>query len=207
LLRLACLALIAVLATGCAVTTDEYTPAPDETEEVIDEEAEGTEEEEEAEVAEIAVCVDKDDQTRADYRPCEDETGGFAWYFYTETATIPAVGQKVSGGTYTGADEELTKAAPKGGLGTEIAIETPSEWVEVCVKKPSRLRVVNNFCEEQQSGYGWYYIAIDGFAPAVGKRADHGSFRFFGGDTYRARQSGGDAVDAAIEYEEEVVEE
>jgi hypothetical protein len=203
LLRLACLALIAVLTTGCAAST---AGPPEEVEEVIDDTTDGAEED--AVTVEIAVCVEKAGRTRADYRPCQDEDEGYAWYFYTGDATVPAVGRQASGGTFTGIDgADIVKASPKGGAGAEVAIEPPSDWVEVCVEKPGRERVPNNACDEQQDGYGWYYIAIDGYVPAVGRRADNGTFTFFGGDTYRARQSGGDAVDAAIDYEEEVVDE
>lgn len=208
MLRLACLALVAVLAAGCTVADTGPPAAPEETEEVIDDEPDDeSDAAAQDESARIAVCVDTGTQTRADYRPCEDERRGYAWYFYAGDDTVPAVGKRADGGTYEDpGDDELTKASPQGGPGAETAIETPSEWVEVCVAKPSRRRVVNNFCEDRQGGYGWYYIAIDGRVPPVGERADNGAFRFYGGDSYRARESGGDAADAAIGYEETVEE-
>ncbi|NUP83506.1 MAG: hypothetical protein HOV96_38875 [Nonomuraea sp.] len=207
MLRLACLALIAVLTTGCTVSGTQTPAAPEDTEEVIVDEPEEGEEEDPAS-ARIAVCVEEGTRTRSEYRPCEDAREGYAWRFYTENEIVPAVGGRADGGASGSADgEDVAKAAPKGGPGADVAIETPSEWVEVCVRKPSRLRVVNTSCEEQQEGFGWYYIPIEGRVPAVGARAGNGTFLFYGGDSYRARESGGDAVDAAIDYEEEVVEE
>ncbi|MEU1391114.1 MULTISPECIES: hypothetical protein [unclassified Nonomuraea] len=204
MLRLACLALVAVLTAGCTVADTGQPVAPEETEEVIEDEPDGgSDAAARDESARIAVCVDTGTQTRADYRPCEDERRGYAWYFYAGDDIVPAVGKRADGGTYEDpGGDELTKASPQGGPGAEAAIETPSEWVEVCVRKPSRQRVVNNFCEDRQAGYGWYYVAIDGRVPPVGERADNGAFRFYGGDSYRARESGGDAADAAIGYEE-----
>jgi hypothetical protein len=207
LLRLVCLALVAVLSTGCSVGATQYADPADDSEEVIDEDPADEEQAGPDETTDLAICVRQDDQVRAAYRPCEDEVEGYTWYFYPPDARIPAIDQKATGGTTTGVEDELTKVSPKGGVGSDISIETPSEWVEVCADKPDRVRVANNFCVDQQDGYGWYYIAIDGYVPAMGKKAENGTFRFYGGDTYRARQEGGNGVDAAIDYEEEVVDE
>ncbi|MET8157741.1 hypothetical protein ABZT47_15290 [Sphaerisporangium sp. NPDC005289] len=74
--------------------------------------------------------------------------------------------------------------------------------VEICVLRSTRIRVSEIRCDDGEKGYGWYYIRIDGRVPRVGKKAEDGSFRKPYGDTYRARRRGGDAAEAAIDYED-----
>ena len=68
----------------------------------------GAEEAEQAEDPDYgAVCVDSQSQERVDDDRCDDDRGGggvgpglFAWYFLSRGAFAPAVGQRVSGGTF-----------------------------------------------------------------------------------------------------------
>ncbi|WP_146607220.1 hypothetical protein [Spongiactinospora gelatinilytica] len=72
------------------------------------------------------------------------------------------------------------------------------ERVEVCVFERTRVRVADVRCDDEVRGYSWYYIRIDGYAPAVGKKAGDGSFRSPYTEAYRVRRKGGDAARAAI---------
>ncbi|WP_068897720.1 hypothetical protein [Planomonospora sphaerica] len=51
--------------------------------------------------------------------------------------------------------------------------------------------------------FSWYYIRIDRHAPALGGRAEEGSFRAPYGDAHRTAAKGGSGTGAAIGHEDE----
>ncbi|SDQ42595.1 tRNA-dihydrouridine synthase [Quadrisphaera sp. DSM 44207] len=64
----------------------------------------GTGADEDGEPTSQAVCVDEDTGARVDDDECDDDgtrVGGFGWYFLPLGARIPAVGSRVSGGSYS----------------------------------------------------------------------------------------------------------
>ncbi|WP_405144200.1 hypothetical protein OG589_41100 [Sphaerisporangium sp. NBC_01403] len=198
-MRVAFLVLLASAVAGCSSSppvTDP--PAIADTQPATQETAQ--EEEEEAQVIEI--CVEKSSRIRRGYRPCDDVVAGYTWYFLPWEAKIPAVGKKANGGGFKGPKSAAPRAMAKGGIGSKVAITDVDDRVRVCVKKSTRVRVSNIRCDDDERGYAWYYIRIDGHVAPVGRKAEDGSFRVPYGDTYRARSKGGDGVDAAIGYED-----
>jgi len=65
------------------------------------------------------VCTDRTTGTRVDDDQCRHGSAGHAWYYYGRGLRYPAVGQRVSGGTFSlprGATVVAGGAAVKGGL-------------------------------------------------------------------------------------------
>lgn len=199
-LRLSCLCVTTLLVAGCTSQRPEAVPSPPAT---VQQDATGTAEDGEEEVADevITICVVKRTRVRSTYRPCDDARDGHAWYFIPLAAKVPAVGKKAKGGTFKDPKIEGYRASRRGGPGSEVSIYDDEPRVRVCVKKSTRVRFANARCTEGDKGFDWYFIPMDGYAPAIGKIAMDGSFRFSGGDNFSARTKGGDAVDAAIGYE------
>lgn len=210
-LRLACLTLSALVITGCTIPAQPEV-SPEETvqaEETISETSETSEEEEEEEEAGeyVEICVKKATEVRAVYRKCDDAEAGFAWYFLPYDIAAPATGKKATGGSYKEPAGLVARVPATGGAGSKVALTDEAERVQVCVLTSTRVRVANVWCDDEEKGYAWYYIRIDGYAPAVGKKAEEGSYRVPPGETYRVRRNGGDGVDAAIDYESVEAEE
>ncbi|MEU8323613.1 hypothetical protein AB0C33_35055 [Nonomuraea sp. NPDC048881] len=200
-LRLACLSLAALLlATGCSA-------APPATEQAVqpsqawsgDSAADSTED---ADEDRVEVCVRKATSVRVDYQFCDDKVKGYARRLLTGTARIPAIGRKVGKGV-TGEYTGLTYRAPrKGGKGVTNMILDEDDRIEICVREETRVRAADKHCENDRSGYGWYYLLLSGQIPAVGKQAAKGSF--FSNENsswFRARPSGGKGSKAIVEQE------
>lgn len=67
-----------------------------------------------------AVCVDPDTEQRVDDSQCDDDrdydgsSAGFFWYYLAASRVVPAVGARVSGGTFNGSS--LSGTVQRGGL-------------------------------------------------------------------------------------------
>jgi hypothetical protein len=64
------------------------------------------------------VCTDRSTGTRVDDARCRDGSPGHAWYYYGRGVRYPALGQRVSGGTFSaprGASVAAGGASAKGG--------------------------------------------------------------------------------------------
>ncbi|MET7330367.1 hypothetical protein [Nonomuraea sp. NPDC005650] len=150
----------------------------------------------------VEICVVKKTRVRADYRACDDAEPGYSWYFLAMDARVPATGSKAKKGSFKKPAGGWYRAPAKGGLASDVRTEDVEDRVEVCVSQRTRIRVSDIRCDDDEKGYAWYYIRIDGYVPAVGKKGEEGSFRAPYSDAYRARRKGGDAVEAAIDYED-----
>ncbi|MET9338964.1 hypothetical protein [Nonomuraea sp. NPDC003804] len=97
----------------------------------------------------------------------------------------------------------------KGGPGESVKTVDIDDRVEICVRKPSRIRVAYTFCDRRKPRHAWYYIPFDRAIPSIGGQAEGGSFRFTTdyATTYRARRKGGQAKDAALDYTPEDLED
>ncbi|WP_433517593.1 hypothetical protein ACQP2T_19875 [Nonomuraea sp. CA-143628] len=148
------------------------------------------------------ICVNKKTRLRINYRPCDDARPGAAWYFFPLEARVTATGSKAKHGSFKQPRGDAYRAPAKGGSGSDVMIADVDDRVKVCVRKATRIRVANIRCDDGEKGYGWYYIRIDGTVPAMGEKADDGSFREPYAEAYNARGKGGDAAKAAIGYED-----
>ncbi|WP_147267997.1 hypothetical protein [Spongiactinospora rosea] len=146
----------------------------------------------------IEICVREKTRVRVGYRPCDDARPGYAWYFVPLSARVPATGTKAKKGSFEEPDDYSYRAPAKGGRGSAVMIQDIEDRVQVCVSKRTRVRVADVRCDDEKQGYSWYYIRIDGYAPAVGKKAEDGSFRSPYTDAHRVRRKGGEAAEAAI---------
>ncbi|MGW4408013.1 hypothetical protein ACWEJ6_28565 [Nonomuraea sp. NPDC004702] len=201
-LRLACLSLAALLlAAGCSAAS----PAPEQATVQLpqswsgDSSAGSTED---ADEDRVEVCVRKATSVRVDYQLCDDKVKGYARRLLTGTARIPAIGKKVGKGV-TGEHTGLTYRAPrKGGKGVTNMILDEDDRIEICVREETRVRAADEHCENDRSGFGWYYLLLSGQIPTVGKKAAKGSF--FSNESsasFRARPSGGKGSKAIVEQE------
>ncbi|GAA2209438.1 hypothetical protein GCM10009850_048960 [Nonomuraea monospora] len=200
--RLAFLAAIAVLITGCAATPPApvpttYVPSPyfSPSQEMADDDGDDEF---------IQICARKKTRVRVSNRPCDDAEPGHAWYFLPVDEHVPATGRKAKKGSFKRPDGITYRAPAKGGLGRAVMIEDEYvDYVEVCTLKRTRVRASDVNCDHGEKGYAWYYIRMDGYVPPIGKKAEEGSFFTVPyEDPYRARRKGGDAVDAAIGYKD-----
>ncbi|MFI6920805.1 hypothetical protein ACIBIZ_12705 [Nonomuraea spiralis] len=100
---------------------------------------------------------------------------------------------------------EQTVQPPQAWSGDSSADDTEDageDRVEVCVRKATRVRAADKHCENDRSGYGWYYLLLSRQIPAVGKKAAKGSF--FSNENsawFRARPRGGKGSKAIVEQE------
>lgn len=159
-------------------------------------------EEEEGDAGYIEICVKKKTRVRVNYRPCDDAGPGVAWYYLSLDARVTATGSKAKGGAFKQPRGDSYRAPAKGGRAMDVRIADVDDRVKVCVRKATRIRFANIRCDDGEKGYGWYYIRMDGSVPAMGKKAEDGSFREPYSDAYSARSKGGDAAEAAIDYED-----
>ncbi|GAA3140627.1 hypothetical protein GCM10010466_34580 [Planomonospora alba] len=139
---------------------------------------------------------------RTDDQRCDDAGRGHAWYFLPEEGRVPARGGTARGGTFTRPPGQLLRARAAGGKGSAVSFSDLEDRFEICVRRADRIRFSDARCEDGRSGFAWYYIRLDGRAPAVGKRAEKGSFREPYGDTYRAAGKGGSGGRAALDHED-----
>ena len=191
-----------LLVAGCTTTTP---PVDTETANPVAEQpaTRNSTEEEEDDAGYIEICVKKKTNVRVNYRPCDDAQPGVTWYYFPLTARVTATGSKAKRGSFKRPRGDSSYRAPaKGGPASDVMIADVDDRVKVCVRKTARLRAANIRCDDGEKGYGWYYIRMDGSVPAMGKKAEDGSFREPYGDTYTARSKGGDAAKAAIDYED-----
>ncbi|MEV4374607.1 hypothetical protein AB0J71_46655 [Nonomuraea sp. NPDC049637] len=204
-LRLACISLAALLlAAGCSASP----PAPEQAVQPPqawsgDPSADSTDDVEEAEEDRVEVCVRKATSIRVDYQLCDDKEKGYARRLLPATARIPAIGRKVGKGT-TGEYDGLTYRAPKkGGKGVTNMILDRDDRIEICVRKETRVRAADKHCENDRSGYGWYYLPLSRRIPAVGRKAAKGSyFSNEYSESFKARPSGGKGSKAMVVEEE-----
>ncbi|GII67391.1 hypothetical protein Skr01_74760 [Sphaerisporangium krabiense] len=127
---------------------------------------------------------------------------GVAWYYLPIRAKVPAVGAKAAHGSFEQPSGTLVRARGNGGEGPAVIVDDIEDRVEICVLKKTRTRVSDDECDDVEERYAWYYIRMDDRrVPAVGKKAEKGSFREPDGMTHRARRSGGPAETAAIDEE------
>ena len=205
-LRLACLATTAFMVAGCTATTSGSTPSEPPVVPVIPQPVLETPQDAEnagdEEVPFVEICVAKKTRIRVNYRGCDDAHPGVTWYFLTLDIRVPATGAKAKGGSFKRPSGALYRAPAKGGLGSKVGVADVEDRVEVCVLKRSRIRFSDIRCDDGEKGYAWYYIRIDGHVPAVGRKAEDGSFRTPYAEAHRARRNGGDAARAAIGYED-----
>ena len=165
-------------------------------------EDENTEEMEDEERGFIEICVAKRTRVRVNYRGCDDAQSGVTWYFLPLNARAPATGSTAKRGSFKQPGGDSYRAPAKGGVGSKVKIADVEDRYEICVFKRSRIRFSDIRCDDGEKGYNWYYIRVDGYVPAVGRKAEDGSFRTPYAPADRARRNGGDAAKAAIEYED-----
>ncbi|OUC99463.1 hypothetical protein CA984_02740 [Streptosporangium minutum] len=156
----------------------------------------------EAEKAYIEVCVRKGNRIRVADQRCDDAERGYSWYFIPAEKRVPALGKRAGKGSLRKPSGEILRAAKKGGRGNDVSIVDVEDRVMVCVRKETRTRVSDRACNGRKRIFRWYYIRIDRHVPAVGEKAEAGSFRVPYGDTYNAIQKGGIGTKAAIDYED-----
>ncbi|MFI7151948.1 hypothetical protein ACIBO2_44115 [Nonomuraea sp. NPDC050022] len=192
-----------LLIAGCTTTSP---PAETETTNPVAEQPvpqnSTSEESDDDDAGFFEICVNKKTRLRINYRPCDDARPGTAWYFFSLEARVPATGSKAKHGSFKQPRGDSYRAPAKGGSGSDAMIADVDDRVKVCVRKATRIRFANIRCDDGEKGYGWYYIRIDGTVPAMGKKADDGSFREPYAEAYKARSKGGDAAKAAIGYED-----
>ncbi|MFC4534098.1 hypothetical protein [Sphaerisporangium dianthi] len=157
------------------------------------------EDEEQAPPSYIQICVAWRTRVRAGYRACDNARPRFRWYFLAFSKRVPPVGGKARGGSFKRPEGDEHRAGAKGGIGSKIAIDDDWDAVQICVRKPSRVRVGDRPCVDEEHGFAWYYIGIDDHVPAPGKTAEYGSFWEPDGFVYRARGKGGLGSDIAID--------
>jgi hypothetical protein len=155
----------------------------------------------------VEICVRKSTLVRTEYRPCDDEEKGYAWYFVPMTANVPAIGKKPGTGMSVEPSGVYYRAPEQGGKGIQVMIFLNQDVVEICVKKRTRVRMPDAHCEREEKGYVWYYLLRSRQIPAVGTKAMKGSFRsseYF--RTFRARPAGGKGDRVAFEPRDESVD-
>jgi hypothetical protein len=152
----------------------------------------------------VMICINKSTKVRVGYRGCDDNESGFAWLYLSTNEPVPAVGKKVKGGSLKapkGEYMEFYRAPKKGGrLSDEDLIVEGFDSAQICVKTSTRIRVADRPCTDDEPGYAWYFINIDDRVPAVGKKAEYGSYREPAGETFRVRGKGGVGSEIAIDY-------
>ncbi|MFC4061381.1 hypothetical protein ACFOWE_24030 [Planomonospora corallina] len=139
---------------------------------------------------------------RAGYQRCDDAGRGYAWYFLPEEGRVPGHGGTARGGTFEKPPGQVLRARAAGGKGSAVSFSDLKDRFEICVRRSDRIRFSDARCEDERTGFTWYYIRLDRHAPAVGKRAEKGSFRQPYGDTYRAARKGGSGAGAATDHED-----
>ncbi|MGW5262088.1 hypothetical protein ACWEQG_14015 [Microbispora sp. NPDC004025] len=148
----------------------------------------------------VMVCVSKRIRIRVADRPCDDIQPGFAWFYVPRESKVPAIGRKATRGSFTEPFGDTPRARARGGRGDDAIVFDDESRVEVCVKQRTRIRMADAICEDENDGFAWYYIPFRGHVPAVGRKAEGGSFFTSPwADSFRARRKGGDAAKAAIE--------
>ncbi|SPL97380.1 unnamed protein product [[Actinomadura] parvosata subsp. kistnae] len=148
------------------------------------------------------ICVEDRTRVRTEDQRCDDRQRGHSWYYVPLSATVPAIGRKAASGLPYAPPGRAYRAVRKGGSGQGVLIVDDRDRVEICVQVSTRVRVPDERCEDLLDGYAWYYLVIDRRIPAVGKRAERGSYlppRQL--TTYRARRDGGKGGTAAIRPE------
>jgi hypothetical protein len=167
---------------------------------VVEDDGEVPDEGEEEKVH-IEVCVRKDNRIRVGDQRCDDAERGYVWYFIPAEKRVPALGKRAGKGSLREPSGETLRAAKKGGRGNDVSIVDVEDRVMVCVRKETRIRLSDRTCNGTKRTLRWYYIRIDRHVPAVGEKAEAGSFHVPYGDTYNAIQKGGIGSKAAIDYE------
>jgi hypothetical protein len=198
---MACLILVALLvSTGCASTSRTIEVAEESPSPWDDGITSGEDDEAEEVEDQVEVCVRKSTSIRVDYQPCDDKEKGYVWRFLPITGKIPAVGKKVGKGSdSTGS---TYRAPAKGGKGRKIMISDDRDRIEICVREKTHVRVADTYCEDEESGYAWYYLLLSRQVPAVGKQAARGTYYMpVDSESRRARRAGGKGSKAAIEEE------
>jgi hypothetical protein len=161
----------------------------------------------------VQLCVQKSTLVRAEYLPCDNDERGYKWYFMPIGKKIPAIGKKARGGSFTWPSGDLYRAPKKGGKGKAVMYVDDATRIQICVKQPSRVRVADTRCDDEDTGFGWYYLLLSRQVPAVGKKAELGSYYVSEyADTHRARRAGGKGrkvivKDEPIEDEPEEIED
>ncbi|MGW4640629.1 hypothetical protein ACWEN6_18990 [Sphaerisporangium sp. NPDC004334] len=200
------MAVAACAASACSPARSE-SPVPFDSQPVPGRQYDEPDDTGEAATGHIEICVTTKTRTRVNYRGCDDAQPAVTWYYLPLSARVPAVGSTAKRGSSKRPKGDLYRAPAKGGVGTKVMITDVEDRVEICVLRSTRIRFSEIRCDDGEKGYGWYYIRIDGRVPPVGKKAEDGSFRKPYGDTYRARRRGGDAAEAAIDYEDSDTDE
>lgn len=204
ILRPLCTVLAAFLLTGCAFDYPVLSPVetisedPEDIKEIMELEDPEDIMDLEEDPSYIVICVRKRTRIRVAYRPCDDAESGFAWYFTPIEVKVPATGRKARGGSFRDPGYEGSRARARGGLGFEAAV-LHKDRVEVCVKQSTRIRTADSRCDNFEEGFAWYRIPLDGYVPALGKKAKGGSFYSTGTKELRASEKGGAAAKAVIE--------
>nr|BFE83032.1 hypothetical protein GCM10020093_056330 [Planobispora longispora] len=109
------------------------------------------------------------------------------------------MGRKAGKGSFRRPDGERHRARAKGGRGPEVSFTDDENRFEICVREDTRVRVPDARCDDEDEGFAWYYVRLDGRAPATGRRASGGSFLEPSRSTYRAEKRGGSGMKAAID--------
>ncbi|GGL33773.1 hypothetical protein [Planomonospora parontospora] len=78
-------------------------------------------------------------------------------------------------------------------------LEEDSSAIVICVRKRTRVRMSYRPCDDAEPGFTWYFIPWEQKVPAVGRKAEGGTFEDLGYMmTSPARRSGGVGSEAAL---------
>ncbi|MBT2233271.1 hypothetical protein [Nonomuraea sp. NEAU-A123] len=87
----------------------------------------------------VEVCVRTSTRVRTGDVHCDDEDGGYAWYYIPISHRIPRVGARAERGTYHSSDYWTTyRARSKGGEGRAAATEEPDPEVSKPTTRPTQ---------------------------------------------------------------------
>ncbi|MBT2233835.1 hypothetical protein [Nonomuraea sp. NEAU-A123] len=76
--------------------------------------------------------------------------------------------------------------------------EEETGYIEICVKKKTRVRVNYRPCDDAEPGIAWYFFPLTARIPATGSKAKRGSFKEPRGSGYRAPAKGGLGSDVML---------
>ncbi|MBB2914018.1 hypothetical protein FHS43_005327 [Streptosporangium becharense] len=151
----------------------------------------------------MEICVRREPPIRVEDQRCDDLEHGHIWYYIPHLRRAPAVGERAGGGSSGMPGGRRVRVRPAGGRGTAVFLPDGGDRFEICVRRGDRVRVPDGRCEKNERGVRWYYIRLSRVAPAVGRKAERGSFFTPGQPMHRAVKKGGTGETATVDHAEE----
>ncbi|UBU15468.1 hypothetical protein [Nonomuraea gerenzanensis] len=182
--------LAVLLTAGCAATASEARPAPPTR--TATQRSQGV-------VDHARICLAQVTRLRVADQRCDDREQGHVWFYVPVTSAVPAVGTAAAEGLPYAPPRRPYRASAKGGSGQGVLVADDGDRVKICVRVTTRVRVPDERCDDRLDGHDWYHLPMERRVPAIGGKAERGTFVPPGSvATFRARPGGGKGSKAAI---------